>query len=151
MFLVEKCMHNSNRFSGLISNQPFSTDMVTKPVYQANITPRVPLSFSATKQLIKKLHKATKTTSNLNIFADYVGSKIIISYESEPDCFTRLTNSQTYKLILNSLTWLPVELHIKVTLRAVFHPHCDQSPGDLKCRESIKELSRKKIIRLSSL
>lgn len=27
--------------------------------------------------------------------------------------------------------WLPVELHIKVTLRAVFHPHCDQSLGDL--------------------
>lgn len=27
--------------------------------------------------------------------------------------------------------WLPVELYIKVTLRAVFHPHCDQSSGDL--------------------
>lgn len=57
--------------------------------------------------------------------------------------FTCPTNSHTVKLILNSLTWLPVELHIKVTLRAVFHPHCDQSPSDLKCKKSTKKLSEK--------
>lgn len=43
------------------------------------------------------------------------------------------------KLILNFLTWLSVELHIKVTLRAVFHPHCDQSLGDLKCRSKKRD------------
>lgn len=39
----------------------------------------------------------------------------------------------------NALTWLPVELHIKVTLRAVFYPHPDQSPGDLKYKQSTKQ------------
>lgn len=35
------------------------------------------------------------------------------------------------KLEHYATNWLPVELYIKVTLRAVFHPHCDQSLGDL--------------------
>lgn len=34
--------------------------------------------------------------------------------------------------MLMTLTWFPVELHIKVALRTVFHPHRDQTVGDLK-------------------
>lgn len=45
--------------------------------------------------------------------------------------------------LINSLTWLPVEFHIKVTLRVVFHPHCDQSLSDLKSGKITKELSIK--------
>lgn len=41
------------------------------------------------------------------------------------------------------LTWLPVEFHIKVTLRAVFYPHCDQSACDLKTQGKYKENEKK--------
>lgn len=41
------------------------------------------------------------------------------------------------------LTWLPVKLYIEVTLRAVFHPHCDQSPSDLKTTKEDKYLQRR--------
>lgn len=47
------------------------------------------------------------------------------------EVFTRLGANIRKKLKDYAPNWLPVELHIKVTLRAVFHPHCDQSPGDL--------------------
>lgn len=47
-------------------------------------------------------------------------------------------------LALNSLTWLPVELHIKVTLRVVLHPHRDQILRDLKGRNSPKTKAFKK-------
>lgn len=38
----------------------------------------------------------------------------------------------------NPLTWFPVELHIKVALRVVLHPHRDQILLDLKGRNSTK-------------
>lgn len=38
----------------------------------------------------------------------------------------KVTTRTFCELAVNSLTWLPVELHIKVTLRVVLHPHRDQ-------------------------
>lgn len=57
-------------------------------------------------------------------------SSLFTSAQTEK-VFACLGTNIRKKLKDNSPNWLPVELHIKVTLRAVFYPHCDQSPGDL--------------------
>lgn len=47
-------------------------------------------------------------------------------------------NSTFSEQAFNSLTWFPVELHIKVALRVVLHPHRDQILLDLEGRNSTK-------------
>lgn len=56
----------------------------------------------------------------------------------------KVTTRTFCELALNSLTWLPVEFHIKVTLRVVLHPHRDQILRDLKGRNSTKTKAFKK-------
>lgn len=65
-------------------------------------------------------------------------NSVVDAANTKGSSVTKVATCTFCELARNSLTWLPVELHIKVTLRVVLHPHGDQILRDLKGRRNTK-------------